>query len=58
MDDRAQISAEMMMVLAILVGVAILLMNMLMSSAQSFSGKINQSSDKLLSDIDRIVNSS
>ena len=58
MDDRAQISAEMMMVLAILVGVAILLMNMMMNSATSFSSKMNQSSDRLLSDIDRIMNSS
>jgi hypothetical protein len=57
MDSRAQISAEMMMILAILVGLAIMLMNMLMNNAASFSGKVNQSSDALMKDIDAIINS-
>lgn len=58
MDNRAQISAEMMMILAILVGLAIMLMSMLMNNATSFSGKVNASSDRLMSDIDAIINSS
>lgn len=57
MDNRAQISAEMMMILAILVGLAIMLMNMLMNNATAFSGKVGNSSDKLMSDIDAIINS-
>ena len=58
MNNKAQISAEMMMIMAILVGLAIMLMNMLMNNASSFSGKMNESSDKLLSDIDKIMNTS
>ena len=58
MNNKAQISAEMMMIMAILVGLAIMLMNMLMNNASSFGNKMNESSDKLLADIDRIINSS
>ncbi|MEM0372537.1 MAG: hypothetical protein QXO69_01710 [archaeon] len=58
MNDRAQISAEMMMILAILVGLAIMLMSMLSNNASSFATKFNASSEKLMNDIDKIINSS
>jgi len=55
---RAQISAECLIMLAVVAGVAVFMMSSLMTQSKAFAGKMNQSSDFLMKKIDSIINSS
>ncbi len=55
---KAQISAEFLIILAVIAGVAVFLTTSLMTQTKTFAGKINKSSDLLMSKIDEMINAS
>ncbi len=57
MDNRAQISLEMILVLAALIVVALLVVSKLQSSASEASKVIDKRSKELLEKIDKIASS-
>lgn len=54
MDSRAQISAELIIVMAAVLAVALILVKNLGSTAQSASSKMSNKSDDLLREIEGI----
>ena len=54
MDNRAQISAELLIIMAAIAGFAILVVNALMSNTESMTGKLSDKTDSLLDEIDKI----
>lgn len=55
-DNRGQISAEMMIIIAIVTGLSAILLDVLSNNAVSFSGKIGNTTNDLMSNIDKVVN--
>jgi len=55
MDNKAQVSTEMILVLAAVVAVALLLIQNLSSTADQAVGRLNKTTTKLLDEIDMIV---
>lgn len=56
MDNKAQISAELLIVMAAVVGFSLLLVQNLSSTSKKAAGKLNESSGRLLDEIDNITN--
>lgn len=55
MDNRAQISAELIIIMAAILAVAIVLVTNLKNTAGDASKKLSSKSDELLSKIDKIT---
>jgi len=55
MDNKGQVSTEMILVLAAVVAIALILIQNLSSTAEQAAGKLNSTTTKLLDEIDRIV---
>lgn len=55
MDDFAQVSAELLILMAAVVGFALLLIQSLSSTSDQAAGKLNESTGRLLSEIDNIT---
>lgn len=55
MEDRAQISAELLIIMAAVVGFSLLLVQNLSSTSGEAVSKLNESTDELMSEIDNIT---
>lgn len=55
MDDKAQISAELLVVMAAVVGFALLLIQNISSTSEEAVGKLNETSGALMEEIDNIT---
>ena len=53
-DSKAQISAEMIIVMAALLGIAIVVVRKLTSSTEKASAKLDEKTDGLMNEIDEI----
>jgi|GEM_PF-699737 len=53
-ENRAQISAEMIIVLAALIGIAIVVIRKLTSSTEKAANKLDEKSDSLMNELDNI----
>lgn len=53
-EESAQVSAELIIVIAAVLAVAVILVKQLRDTAQDGSKKMSEKSDKLLSEIDKI----
>ena len=52
-DERAQVSAEMLVVLAVLIGIAIFMANNLMGTAEKQGDAVSRRSDKIIEELDK-----
>ena len=55
MDNKAQISIEMILIMAALFAIALFVLQNLIGNADKFAGKMNESRDELLAEIDKIT---
>jgi len=55
MDNRAQISAELLIIMAAVIAIALILLKSLMSTASSGAEKLNKSSSAMMDEIDGII---
>ncbi|MEM3411964.1 MAG: class III signal peptide-containing protein [archaeon] len=55
MDDRAQISAELIVIIAALLAVAFVFINTLNSNVKHAATKLSEKADKVLASIDNIT---
>lgn len=55
MDDRAQISAELLIIMAAVVGFSLLLVQNLSGTSEEAVSKLNESTDDLMNEIDNIT---
>ncbi|MFH0986959.1 MAG: class III signal peptide-containing protein [Candidatus Micrarchaeota archaeon] len=55
MDNRAQISAELLIIMAAIVGLAFFVIQSLSSNAHSYSDALKAKSQDLLKEIDKIT---
>jgi hypothetical protein len=53
-EERAQVSAELIIVIAAVLAVAIILVRQLRDTAKEGSKKMSEKSDKVLSEVDKI----
>ena len=56
MDDKGQMSAELILIMAAVLAISIFVINGLQSTTQSATSKLNKSSEVVLSKIDKILN--
>ena len=54
MDNRAQISAELIIVIAAVLAIALILIKTLGSTSKTAAGKLNSSADKLMQEIEEL----
>lgn len=55
MDDKAQISAELLIIMAAVIGFSLLLVQNISSTSKEAAGKLNESTDNLMGEIDNIT---
>ena len=55
MDNKAQISAELLIIMAAVIAIALILLKSMTGTAGSASDKLNESSGAMLNEIDDII---